>query len=152
MVTVLDKKWDLQVGSANRKIDIFKIIHKLLLCVGVGLIKKTLTWQQIPCIPCSGNLKKLLRINHFHLWHSDTLSVAASVPPKALWGIITCNFEALVVSCDYKYFRHSIFFTDQRCFHQFVTWSTTELHATFTRMFTPKPSTRVRNMVSIQAH
>ena len=33
------------VGSANQKIDIFKITCKVLLCVGVGLIKKTLAWQ-----------------------------------------------------------------------------------------------------------
>ena len=28
--------------------------------VGVGLIKKTLSWKQISCILCSGNLEKLL--------------------------------------------------------------------------------------------
>ena len=39
------------VGSANRRIDIFKITCKVLLCVGVGLIKKTLSWNQILCIP-----------------------------------------------------------------------------------------------------
>ena len=33
------------LGSANRKIDIFKITCKVLLCVEVGLIKKTLAWQ-----------------------------------------------------------------------------------------------------------
>ena len=54
-----------RVGSANQKIDIFKITCKVLFCVGVGLIKKTLMWQQIPCIPCSGNIKKYLEIEPF---------------------------------------------------------------------------------------
>ena len=57
--------WTFMVGSANRKIDIFKTICKVLLCVGVGLIKKTLTRQQIPCIPCSGNIEKYLQIEPF---------------------------------------------------------------------------------------
>ena len=61
------KEWpyssaSLILGSANRKIDIFKITCKVLLCVGVGLIKKTLAWQQIPCIPCSGKIEKYLQI------------------------------------------------------------------------------------------
>ena len=53
------------VGSANQKIDMFKITCKVLLCVGVGLIKKTLVWQQIPCIPCSRKIKKYLQIEPF---------------------------------------------------------------------------------------
>ena len=32
------------VGFANRKIDSFEITCKVLLCVGVGLIKKMLMW------------------------------------------------------------------------------------------------------------
>ena len=36
-----------------------KITCKVLSCVGVGLIKKTLSWQQISCIPCNGNLENL---------------------------------------------------------------------------------------------
>ena len=47
------------VGSASQKIDIFKITCKALLCIGVGLIKKTLVWYQILCIPYSTNLKIL---------------------------------------------------------------------------------------------
>ena len=50
------------IGSANRN---FKITYKVLLCVGVGLIKKTLTWQQIPCIPCSVKIEKYLQIEPF---------------------------------------------------------------------------------------
>ena len=53
------------LGSANRKIDIFKITCKALLCVGVGLIKKILAWQQIPCNPCSGKIEKYLQIEPF---------------------------------------------------------------------------------------
>jgi len=46
------------LGSANQKSDIgLKVTCKVLSCVGVGLIKKTLSWQQILCIPCSGNLE-----------------------------------------------------------------------------------------------
>jgi len=45
------------IGSASQKINILKIICKVLSCVGVGLIKKTLLWQQIFFIPCSGNLE-----------------------------------------------------------------------------------------------
>jgi len=62
--------------------DIFKIACKVLLCVGVRLIKKTLTWQQISCIPCSGNVKKYLRIEPFSPMAFRDL--AASVPPQAL--------------------------------------------------------------------
>ena len=54
-------------GSANRKIIIFKItcIASILLFVGMGLIKKILAWQQIPCIPCSGKIEKYLQIEPF---------------------------------------------------------------------------------------
>jgi len=44
------------LGSANRKIDIFKITCKVMSCVGAGLIKKILVWYQIPY---STNLKIL---------------------------------------------------------------------------------------------
>ena len=71
------------IGSANRKIDIFKITCKVLLCVEVGLIKKTLSWNQILCIPYSVNLKLLYQTScisarwsasfaDHHIWHTDT--------------------------------------------------------------------------------
>ena len=50
------------VGSTNQKIDIFKITCKVLLCVGMGLIKKTLAWQQIPC---RGKIEKYPQIEPF---------------------------------------------------------------------------------------
>jgi len=54
------------IGRVRKpKIDIFKITCKMLLCVGVGLIKKTLAWQKIPCIPCSGKIEKYLQIESF---------------------------------------------------------------------------------------
>ena len=46
-----------KLGFANQK---NKIICRVLLCVGVCLIKKTPSWQQISCIPCSGNLENSL--------------------------------------------------------------------------------------------
>ena len=71
------------VGSTNRKIDIFKITCKVLLCVEVGLIKKTLSWNQILCIPYSANLKLVYQTScisarwsasfaDHHIWHTDT--------------------------------------------------------------------------------
>jgi len=54
-----------QLGSTNQKIDIFKITCRVLLCLGVGLIKKTLAWQQILCITCSGKIEKYLQIESF---------------------------------------------------------------------------------------
>jgi len=36
----------------------YMIICKVLLCVGVGLIKKMLSWQQIQCISCSEKMEK----------------------------------------------------------------------------------------------
>ena len=72
------------IGSANRKIDIFKITCKVLLCVEVGLIiRKHLSWNQTLCIPYSANLKLLYQTscisarwsassaNH-HIWHTGT--------------------------------------------------------------------------------
>ena len=71
------------LGSANRKIDIFKITSKILLCVEVGLIQKTLSWNQILCIPYSANLKLLYQTScisarwsasfaDHHIWHTGT--------------------------------------------------------------------------------
>ena len=51
--------WTL-IGCTNQKIDILKLTCKLLLCVGVGLIKKTLEWQQIS--PSSENIIKYVKI------------------------------------------------------------------------------------------
>ena len=48
-----------------QKIDIFKITCKVLLCVGVGLIKKTLAWQQILCITYSEKIEKYLQNESF---------------------------------------------------------------------------------------
>ena len=53
------------LGCANQKIDIFKFTCKLLLCVGVGLIKKTLEWQQISPIPSSETTVKYVKIELF---------------------------------------------------------------------------------------
>ena len=54
------------VRFANRKIYIFiKRTCKVMLCVGVGLIKKTSTWQQISWIPCSVNIKKCGQVKPF---------------------------------------------------------------------------------------
>ena len=71
------------LGSANRKIDIFKITCKVLLCVEAGLIKKKLSWNQILCIPYSANLKLLYQTSCIsarwsmsfadrNIWHTDT--------------------------------------------------------------------------------
>ena len=57
------------IGSVNQKIDIFKITCKVLLCVGVSLIKKTLAWQQILCITCSEKIEKYLQICIYLRWH-----------------------------------------------------------------------------------
>jgi len=53
------------VGCANQKIDIFKFACKLLLCVGVGLIKKTLEWQQISHTLSSETTIKYVKIELF---------------------------------------------------------------------------------------
>jgi len=50
------------LGCANQKIDIFKSTPKLLPCVGVGLIKKTIEWQQILSIPSSENIIKYVHV------------------------------------------------------------------------------------------
>jgi len=63
-----------KVGSANWKINIFKITCKV--CRD-SILKRTLTWQQLPCIPCSGNLKKYLRIEPFL--------------PVAFWDLVCCS-------------------------------------------------------------
>jgi len=55
----------LMVGCANQKFDIFKSTIKLLSCVGVGLIKKTLEWQQILAIPSSENILKYVKTERF---------------------------------------------------------------------------------------
>ena len=47
----------LYYGPQTKKIDILKINCKVFSYVEVGLIKKTLSWQQISRIPCSRNLK-----------------------------------------------------------------------------------------------
>jgi len=49
----------------TKKIDIFKLTPKLLSCVGVGLIKKTLEWQQILSIPSSEIIVKCIKIEQF---------------------------------------------------------------------------------------
>ena len=43
------------------------VTWKLLLCVGVGLINKTLEWQQISPIPSSENIVKYVKIELF-IW------------------------------------------------------------------------------------
>ena len=53
------------IGSANRKIDIFKSTYKLQSCVGVGLIKKKLEWQQISSMSSSENNVKYLELDRF---------------------------------------------------------------------------------------
>ena len=61
----------------------FKITCKVLSCVGVGLIKKTLVWYQILCIPYSANLQVPYQTScisaiwsasstDHHIWHTDT--------------------------------------------------------------------------------
>ena len=75
----------LELGSTNRKINVFKITCKVMLCLGVGLIKKTLAWQQIPCIPCSGKIEKYLQIDQFSA--------------VAIYNLVCCNqssFSGLV--------------------------------------------------------
>jgi len=55
---------------------------KVLLCVRVGLIKKTLAWQQILCIPCSGKSRNTFKSSHFRLWQSSILSVTTNCPSQ----------------------------------------------------------------------
>ena len=83
-------EYDCSEHGTVRKIDIFKLTCKVLSCVGVGLIKKTLAWYQIMCIPNSTNPKILYQTscvsarwsassaNH-HIWHTGTWLINFSV-------------------------------------------------------------------------
>ena len=110
------------IGSTNRKIDIFKITCKVLLCVGVGLIKKTLAWK-IPCIRCSGKIEKYLQIELFSavaicnlVWcNQSSFSGLVTIFPITLR-----HKQLLVYTCS-----GIVFFVEQRIFLHFTTWSST---------------------------
>ena len=57
LVAVYDSWRWAYVGSASPK-NLYP--QNNLFCLGVGLIKKTPLWQQILCIPCSGNVENSL--------------------------------------------------------------------------------------------
>jgi len=127
---------------------------KVLLCVGVGLIKKTLAWQQIPCIPCSGKIEKYLRIKPFS---AVAICDLVCCNQSSFSGLVTIfpitlrHKELLVIICIPAVASFSssigIFFTF--CYLELD--SIAGFTATFTRMIIPMSSTCVQNMVIVTA-
>jgi len=142
-------------GLQTEKSISLKKACKVLLCVGVGLIKKTLAWQQISYISHSVKIEKYLKIEPFtavtirnlvccivffinrriflHFATCSSTAVTLRYISSFLWILalllirsIIFQRSAMILICDLEHDR---------------------IAATFTRMFTPKPSACVPNMV-----
>ena len=120
----------------------------------MGVIKKTLAWQRIPCIPCNGKIEKYLQIKPF-------LAVAicnlVCCNQSSFSGLVTIfpiilRHKKLLVIVVYLQWHH---FLRQSTY--FFTFCYLELNsiagftATFIRMIIPKSSTCVQNMVFVTA-